>query len=179
LSPLRITAFALSTCPLLLGWATDTKQNRVPMPSQYSWKTRLVNWVPLSVMIRLGTPNLQTIDLRKATAAPWVMLTTGVASGHLVNLSMATNRYRYPPTALGNGPRISTPIRRTTRRAGSFAEPELVCVSASRGTGTLYRTLLDRPHPGGQLVNKNHAGRPYRPACGMKNDFHTPFHGSP
>jgi hypothetical protein len=65
------------------------------MPSQYSWKTQLVNWVPLSVMIRLGTPNLQTIDLRKPTAALWVMLTTGVASGHLVNLSMATKRYRY------------------------------------------------------------------------------------
>jgi hypothetical protein len=31
-----------------------------------------------------------------------------VASDHLVNLSMATKRYRYPPTALGNGPRIST-----------------------------------------------------------------------
>jgi hypothetical protein len=36
------------------------------------------------------------------------MLTTGVASGHFVNLSMATKRKRYPPTALGNGPRIST-----------------------------------------------------------------------
>jgi hypothetical protein len=60
-------------------------------------------------MIRLGTPNLQTIDLRKVTAVLWVMLTTGVAFGHLVNLSMATKRYRYPSTALGNGPRISTP----------------------------------------------------------------------
>jgi hypothetical protein len=48
------------------------------MPSQYSWKSRLLNWVPLSVMIRLGTPNLQIIDLRKATAAPWVILTIGV-----------------------------------------------------------------------------------------------------
>jgi hypothetical protein len=64
---------------------------------------------PLSVMIRLGTLNLQTIDLRKATTSPWVMLTTGVASGHFMNLSMATKRNWYPPTALGNGPRISTP----------------------------------------------------------------------
>jgi hypothetical protein len=94
---------------LLLGWATDAKQSWVPMPSQYSWKIRLVNWVLLSVMIRFGTPNLQTMDLRKATVAPWVMLTTGVASDHLVNLSMAMKRYRYPPMALGNGPRISTP----------------------------------------------------------------------
>jgi hypothetical protein len=79
-------------------------------------------------MIRFGTPNLQTMDLRKETVAPWVMLTTGVASGHLVNLSMATKRYRYPPTALGNGPRISTPIRRMAKRVESFAKPELVCV---------------------------------------------------
>jgi hypothetical protein len=72
-------------------------------------ESRLVNWVPLSVMIRLGTPNLQTIDLRKATVAPWVISTTGVAFGHFVNLSIATKRKRYPPTALGNGTRISTP----------------------------------------------------------------------
>jgi hypothetical protein len=32
-----------------------------------------------------------------------------VASSHLVNLSMVMKRYRYAPTALGNGPRISTP----------------------------------------------------------------------
>src|SRR5688572_18602352 len=106
------------------------------MPSQYSWKSRLINWVPLFVMIRLGTLNLQTIDLRKATAAPWVMLTTGVASSHFVNLSMATKRNRYPPTALGNGPRISTPIRRMARRVESSAELELVCVSALHGTDT-------------------------------------------
>jgi hypothetical protein len=66
-------------------------------------------WVPLSIMIWLGTPNLQTIDLRKATTAPWVILTTGVASGHFVNLSMETKRNRHPLTALGSGPRISTP----------------------------------------------------------------------
>jgi hypothetical protein len=47
-------------------------------------------------MIRLGTPNLQTIDLSKATVALWVMLTTGVASGHLVNLSMATKKVPVP-----------------------------------------------------------------------------------
>jgi hypothetical protein len=58
------------------------------------------------------------MDFRKATAAPWVMLTTGVASSHLVNLSMATKRYRYPPTALGNGPRISTPHTANDQEGG-------------------------------------------------------------
>jgi hypothetical protein len=95
--------------PLLLGWALDAKQSWVPMPSQYSWKSRLLNWVLLSIRIRLGTPNLQTIDLRKATTAPWVILIIVVASGHFVNLSMVTKRKRYLPTALGNSPRISTP----------------------------------------------------------------------
>jgi hypothetical protein len=74
---------------------------------------------------------------------------------------------------------IHPPIRRTARRAESFAESGSVCVSALRGTGTLRRTLLARLHPGGWLASKNHARRPYRPACGMKNDFRTPLHGSP
>jgi hypothetical protein len=39
-------------------------------------------------------------------------------SGHLVNLSMATKRYRYPPTALGNGPRISTPHMANDQEGG-------------------------------------------------------------
>jgi hypothetical protein len=98
---------------------------------------------------------------------------TGVASGHLVNLSMATKRYRYPPIALGNGPRISTPIRRMARRAESFVEPELVCVSALRGIDTPCRTLPSQLHPGERLANRSHAGRPYRPVCGVMNDFRT------
>jgi hypothetical protein len=60
-------------------------------------------------MIRFGTPNLHTIDLRKAIADALVMLTIGVASGHLVNLSMAMYKYQYPPTALGKGPKIFNP----------------------------------------------------------------------
>ena len=120
-------------------------------------------------MIRLGTPNLQTIDLRKETAAPWVILTIGVASGHIVNLSIAMKRKRYPPTALGNGPRISTPIRRMARRVESSAESELVCVSALRGIDTPCRTLPTQLHPGERVVSRSHAGRPYRPVCEMVN----------
>jgi hypothetical protein len=101
------------------------------------------------------------------------------ASGHFVNFSMAMKRNRYPPTALGNGPRISTPHRQMARRVESSAEPELVCVSALRGTGTPCRTLPSQMHPGERLASKSHAGRPYRPACGMMNDFRTLLHGSP
>jgi hypothetical protein len=86
-----------------------------------------------------------------------------------------------PVDGPGNGPRISTPIRRMARRLESSAEPELVCVcvSALRGTVTPCRTLPSQLHPGERLANKSHAGRPYRPACGMMNDFRIILHGSP
>jgi hypothetical protein len=52
----------------------------------------LVNWDPLSVMIKFVTPNLQTIDLINLTAKCLLILTTGIASGYFVNLSMVTYR---------------------------------------------------------------------------------------
>jgi hypothetical protein len=54
------------------------------------WNALLVNWDPLSVMILFGTPNLQMMDLMNLTADCLLILTTGVASDHLVNLPMAT-----------------------------------------------------------------------------------------
>jgi hypothetical protein len=54
-------------------------------------------------------PNLQTMDLMNLIADCLLILTTGVASDHLMNLSMVTYRYRNPPMALGNGPRMSSP----------------------------------------------------------------------
>jgi hypothetical protein len=69
-------------------------------------------------MIQFGTPNRHTIDLGNAIADALVMLTIGVASGHLVNLSMATYRYGYPPTALGKGPKISNPYTAKGQEGG-------------------------------------------------------------
>jgi hypothetical protein len=109
----------------------------------------------------LGTSNLQTINLRKATAAPWVMLTTGVASGHFVNLSMATKMKRYPPTALGMVLGYPPPIRRMARKVESSVEPELVCVSTLYGTNTPCRTLPSQLHPGERLASRRRARRPY------------------
>jgi hypothetical protein len=54
---------------------------------QYPWNAPLVNWDPLSVMTRFGTLNLHMMNF---TTDFLLILTTGVASDHLVNLSMAT-----------------------------------------------------------------------------------------
>ena len=75
----------------------------------YCMKAWLVNCVPLSVMILLGTPKRQTIDLKNLTADYAVTFLTGSTSGHFVNLSIATYKYSKPPTALGKGPSMSSP----------------------------------------------------------------------
>jgi hypothetical protein len=49
------------------------------------------------------------IDLINLTADCLLILTIRVASGHFVNLSMVMYRYRYPPTVLGNGHKMSSP----------------------------------------------------------------------
>jgi hypothetical protein len=49
-----------------------------------------VNWLPLSVMMRLGTPKWHTSPRMNLTANMDGMVHTGSTSAHLVNLSMAT-----------------------------------------------------------------------------------------
>ena len=72
-------------------------------------KVRLVNCVPLSVIILLGIPKQQTIDLKNLTVDYAVTFLTGSTSGHFVNLSIATYKYSKPPTPWGKGPSMSSP----------------------------------------------------------------------
>ena len=72
-------------------------------------KVRLVNCVPLSVMILLGIPKWQTIDLKNLTADCAVTFLTGCTFGHFVNWSIEMYKYSKPPTARGKGPRMSSP----------------------------------------------------------------------
>ena len=51
-----------------------------------------VKFVPLSVMMLLGTPKRYMMDFMKLTAVVAVELVMGTASIHLVNLSTATRR---------------------------------------------------------------------------------------
>src|ERR1044071_9774507 len=56
-----------------------------------------MKFVPLSVMMLCGTPNLKMIDLMKLTAVRAVELVMGTALIHLVNLLPATTRCDLPP----------------------------------------------------------------------------------
>jgi hypothetical protein len=57
---------------------------------QYSQNSLLVNWLPLSVMMRLGTPKQHTNPWMNFTADLARIVHTGSTSAHFVDLSMAT-----------------------------------------------------------------------------------------
>src|SRR3954466_11495007 len=69
----------------------------MPSSSQKFRNSAAVKFVPLSVMMLCGTPNLKIIDLMKFTAVRAVELVIGTSSIHLVNLSTATSRCVLPP----------------------------------------------------------------------------------
>jgi hypothetical protein len=54
-------------------------------------------------------PNLYMMLCRKLTATSYVMFTTGIASIHLVNVSIMTDKNLNPPGDLGKTPTISIP----------------------------------------------------------------------
>src|SRR3954462_5892985 len=82
----------------------------MPSSSQKFWNSAAVKFVPLSVMMLCGTPNVKTIDLMKLTAVRAVELVIGTASVHLVNLSTATSRCVLPPFEdFLSGPTMSCP----------------------------------------------------------------------
>jgi hypothetical protein len=60
-------------------------------------------------MILFRTPNLHMMDLMNFTVDCLLILTTRVASGHMVNLLMVTWRNWYPPMVRENGPTMSSP----------------------------------------------------------------------
>src|SRR3954467_6340305 len=82
----------------------------MPSSSQKFWNSAAVKFVPLSVMMLCGTPNLKMIDLIKFTVVRVVERVMGTASIHLVNLSTATSRSVLPPfDDFLRGPPMSSP----------------------------------------------------------------------
>ena len=68
-----------------------------------------VNWVPLSVMIEFGTPNLNTMSVKNRTACSDLIFPMGQALIHFKNLSIATSKWVKPPGAFCSGPTRSIP----------------------------------------------------------------------
>jgi hypothetical protein len=82
--------WALSTRPLLWGWYAVVVVCFTPSLLQRASQMEEVNWVPLSEVMRVGTPNLDTQPLIKASAQEAAdMSRSGIASNHLVDLSTA------------------------------------------------------------------------------------------
>src|SRR3954465_1110102 len=125
----------------------------------YCMKAWLVNCIPLSVMILLGIPKRQTIDLKNLIADWAVTFLTGSTSGHFVNLSIATYKYSKPRRLGGRGRGCRAPRPRRARIKGSSGELELADESALHGTGTLHTWLLVQLHLGGLLARRTLAGR--------------------
>src|SRR4026207_2137569 len=67
-SPWRIMPLARSTCLFICGCATADQSTRMWKLSQNAKNFLPVNWVPLSVMIEFGTPNLKTMSVKNWTA---------------------------------------------------------------------------------------------------------------
>src|SRR3954469_12575802 len=81
----------------------------MPSSSQKFGNSAAVKFVPFSVMMLCGTPNLKMIDLMKLTAVRAVELVMGTASIHLVNVSTATSRCVLPPfDVFLSGPTMSS-----------------------------------------------------------------------
>jgi hypothetical protein len=66
-----------------------------------------VNWVPLLVMMELGTPKWKMMSWTKFTACLEPILARGLASIYLVNLSIMMSRWVKPLGAFLNGPKKS------------------------------------------------------------------------
>src|SRR3954465_6444133 len=82
----------------------------MPKSWQKFWNSAAVKFVPLSVMMLCGTPDLKMMDLMKLTVVRAIELVIGTASIHLVNLSTATSRCVRPPFKdFLSGPTMSSP----------------------------------------------------------------------
>jgi hypothetical protein len=101
--------FERSTWPLLYECDTEAWLILMPESAQKSLNSLTVNWVLLSVVMLLGTPNLYMISLINSTAMSDVMEAVGFTSIYFVNLSTTMKMCVNPPAFL-KGPTKSSPL---------------------------------------------------------------------
>ena len=105
----RIRPLACSTWPLDCGWAMDARSSHMPCVAQKRASAPLAKFVPLSVMMLCGIPYRTVISAMNVTTVGPLSFLIGLASIHLVNLSIATSKCVRPPLAVLKGPTISRP----------------------------------------------------------------------
>ena len=96
-----------STWPFARGWATEAYLTSMQELSQISQKDYDVKLEPRSVMMVWANQNRWMMSEMKSTALSDEILTMGLYSIHLVNLSTATSTWLNPPGATVNGPIMS------------------------------------------------------------------------
>ena len=79
----------------------------IPCSFKNFWKAAPQNCVPLSLTTAAGNLFLANISFSCQTMTLAVTDFIGMASGHLVAISMHVRRYWNPPLAFGSGPTIS------------------------------------------------------------------------
>ena len=84
---------ARSAWLLVLGCPTADQATRMWWSLQNVKNFLPVNYVPLSVMMVLGTPNLWIMSVKNSTACSDLIRLIGRASIHLENLSIDTSRW--------------------------------------------------------------------------------------
>jgi hypothetical protein len=77
--------------------------------SSQKYRNFSVNWVPLSVILVLGTPKQKMMSYRKLTACLELILARGLASIHIVNMLTMTSKCMNPSGAVLKGPKRSKP----------------------------------------------------------------------
>ena len=102
--------FITSVYPLACGCPRDKNQFLIPNPKQKFLKSQLSNYHPLSNMIILGIPNLQTMFFHmKFWIFASVIVSSASISTHFVKQSIATSKNFTCLLPWGSGPTMSIP----------------------------------------------------------------------
>src|SRR6185437_15793287 len=176
-SPWRIMPLARSTCSFVCGCATADQSTHMWKLSQNAKNFLPLNWVPLSVMIEFGTPNLKTMSLKNRAACSDLKLPMGRASIHLENLSTATSKWVKPLGAFFSGPTRSSPHTANGQVMGMVCRAWPGGVFFERRTGNLRMSARRRWRRRPRWASKNLAETRCPRGCVARRDGRRCQHG--
>src|SRR6266540_7483450 len=143
----------------------------MPSSLHQSLNSDPVNCVPLSVIILLGTPNLTTMSWKNSFALATVIVATGLASIHLVNLSMATKRCVKPPGTLCRGLTMLRPQTANNHVIGIVCNSCAgTCICQAKYWHPSHLRMISSASVI-ELARRNLADKPCGPMFLMRHDF--------